>query len=128
MHVQLSHSLREEVSVTKGLAAGLNTAYAQAEGVHVREGVGVREVQRGRLLLADGSQQSFDECLWCTQASAPPWLSQTGLQTGDCFLGTCPPNLCCKPDEAQTAISQSAGQLQMHAVQSCQRLAMTSHT
>ena len=52
----------------------------------MQEGVGVQEVQAGKLLLADGTHQPFDECLWCTQASAPPWLTQTGLQTGFRFL------------------------------------------
>ena len=51
-----------------------------------REEVRIQEVQPGRLLLQDGSSQDFDECLWCTQASAPPWLQSTGLQ-----LGTTPP-------------------------------------
>ena len=54
----------------------------QEEGVDLREGVGIKEVQQGYLLLEDGTEQAFDECLWCTQASAPPWLAHTGLQTG----------------------------------------------
>ena len=48
----------------------------------MREGVGIKQVQEGRLVLEDGTEQSFDECLWCTQASAPAWLTATGLQTG----------------------------------------------
>ena len=50
----------------------------------IREGVGIKEVQPGRLLLQDpeGSVEEFDECLWCTQAGAPPWLKHTGLQLG----------------------------------------------
>ena len=48
----------------------------------MREGVGIKQVQEGRLVLEDGTEQSFDECLWCTQASAPSWLTTTGLQTG----------------------------------------------
>lgn len=48
----------------------------------MREGVGIKQVQEGRLVLEDGTEQSFDECLWCTQASAPAWLTTTGLQTG----------------------------------------------
>ena len=49
----------------------------------IREGVGIKEVQPGRLLLQDpeGSVEEFDECL-CTQAGAPPWLKHTGLQLG----------------------------------------------
>lgn len=61
----------------------------QEEGVTLREGVGVREVRQGSLLLEDGSAEAFDECLWCTQASAPAWLAKTGLQTGR------PASLCC---------------------------------
>ena len=60
----------------------LEESCAQEEGVGVREGVGIREVQPGVLVLEDGTQQPFDECLWCTQAAAPPWLPTTGLQTG----------------------------------------------
>ena len=48
----------------------------------MREGVGIKQVQEGRLVLEDGTEQSFDECLWCTQASAPSWLTTAGLQTG----------------------------------------------
>ena len=59
----------------------------QEEGVTLREGVGVREVRQGSLLMEDGSEEPFDECLWCTQASAPAWLAKTGLQTGK--------SLCC---------------------------------
>lgn len=68
---------------------------AQEEGVEMREGVGIREVQPGVLVLEDGTQQHFDECLWCTQASAPSWLATTGLQTGlvqhpfRCCLSVC---------------------------------------
>ena len=54
----------------------------QEEGVAIREAVGIKEVQPGRLLLQDGSTEEFDECLWCTQAGAPPWLKTTGLQLG----------------------------------------------
>ncbi|KAL3145556.1 hypothetical protein ABBQ32_003381 [Trebouxia sp. C0010 RCD-2024] len=56
---------------------------AKEEGVTLREGVGVREVRQGSLLLEDGSAEAFDECLWCTQASAPAWLAKTGLQTDE---------------------------------------------
>ncbi|KAA6421181.1 MAG: water dikinase [Trebouxia sp. A1-2] len=56
---------------------------AQEEGVEVREGVGIKQVQEGRLVLEDGAEQPFDECLWCTQASAPAWLTTTGLQTDE---------------------------------------------
>ena len=48
----------------------------------MREGVGIKQVQEGRLVLEDGTEESFDECLWCTQASAPSWLTTTALQTG----------------------------------------------
>ena len=48
----------------------------------IKEGVGIEEVHPGRLLLQDGSTEEFDECLWCTQAGAPPWLKTTGLQLG----------------------------------------------
>lgn len=40
---------------------------------------GVAEVQPSELVLADGRQVPFDECLWTTQASAASWLGETGL-------------------------------------------------
>lgn len=61
---------------------GLSSVRTQEEGVDIREGVGISEIRQGSLTLKDGTQQGFDECLWCTQASAPTWLSKTGLQTG----------------------------------------------
>ena len=64
------------------VAVCVRSLCTQEEGVEVREGVGIKEVQEGLLVLEDGTEQQFDECLWCTQASAPAWLSDTGLQTG----------------------------------------------
>ena len=52
----------------------------QERGVALYEGGGgVAEVQPSSLLLADGLQLPFDECLWSTQASAASWLGGTGL-------------------------------------------------
>lgn len=36
-------------------------------------------VRAGHLQLADGCSLDFDECLWCTQASASGWLVNSGL-------------------------------------------------
>ena len=46
------------------------------------EGRGVAAVEAGRLVLDDGSVETFDEALWCTQAAAPAWLRDTGLPLG----------------------------------------------
>jgi hypothetical protein len=56
-------------------------AAASKAGVQLREGAGVKEVQQGALVLEDGSSLPFDECLWCTSASAAAWLRRTGLPT-----------------------------------------------
>ena len=55
---------------------------AAAAGVEVREGAAVAEVAEGSLLLEDGSSAPFDACLWCTQARAAAWVSDSGLPTG----------------------------------------------
>ncbi|MEW5311006.1 MAG: hypothetical protein WDW38_002754 [Sanguina aurantia] len=48
---------------------------------------GVTAVAKGVLQLAKGEQVHFDECLWCTDASAAEWLRDTGLPTDkDGFL------------------------------------------
>ena len=31
------------------------------------------------LVCADGTRVPFDECVWCTQAGAQPWLASAGL-------------------------------------------------
>lgn len=42
------------------------------------QGSGVLRVDAGQVVLEDGSTHAFDECLWCTQASAASWLRETG--------------------------------------------------
>ena len=54
----------------------------QEHGVGLHEDADVVAVRQGFLHLAGGEEAAFDECLWSTQASAPEWLSQTGLQLG----------------------------------------------
>lgn len=39
------------------------------------------EVLPQGLLLGDGSVVSFDDCLWCTEASAAKWIAASGLPT-----------------------------------------------
>jgi hypothetical protein len=56
-------------------------AAASKAGVQLHERSGVRAARRGELVLEDGSSLAFDECLWCTSASAAAWLQQTGLPT-----------------------------------------------
>ena len=54
--------------------------------MEVTEQTGVSEVKPGLLRLKDGQDVAFDECLWCTEAAAAPWLRQTpGLPTGRCI-------------------------------------------
>ncbi len=50
------------------------------------EGRGVAAVEAGQLVLDDGSKETFDEALWCTQAAAPTWLADTGLPLGEIFI------------------------------------------
>ncbi len=51
----------------------------------VIENTGVSEVKDGWLHLKDDRKVEFDECLWCTEAAAAPWLRDTpGLPTGRC--------------------------------------------
>ena len=61
----------------------------QDQGLELLEGVQVTGVEQGWLTTGDGQRIAFDECLWCTQASAAPWLADTGLQLGDCSIA-CP--------------------------------------
>ena len=58
-------------------------ATLQVKGIELHEGALVVAVEAGRLLLEAGRQpEAFDECLWCTQASAPAWLRHTDLSLG----------------------------------------------
>ena len=50
--------------------------------MQVFEGRAVAGVEEGRLLMSGAPPEAFDECLWCTQASAPAWLGATGLPLG----------------------------------------------
>ena len=48
-------------------------------GMRVHERANVAFVERGKLHCEDGSLVEADEILWTTQASAAPWLRETGL-------------------------------------------------
>ena len=51
-------------------------------GVVVHEHAPVTSVSPQRLMVDDGRTEiDFDTCLWCTEASAPTWLSQVGCNT-----------------------------------------------
>ncbi|HWB52011.1 MAG TPA: selenide, water dikinase SelD [Stellaceae bacterium] len=50
-----------------------------ARRIRVIAGNPVLRVERGVLHLADGQAVPFDEALWVTEASAAPWLAETGL-------------------------------------------------
>ncbi|PNH06604.1 hypothetical protein TSOC_007041, partial [Tetrabaena socialis] len=54
-----------------------------ARRVVVRDGDEVTSVRPGELLLRSGAALPFDECLWCTEASPPAWLRETGLPTDE---------------------------------------------
>jgi NADH dehydrogenase FAD-containing subunit len=41
---------------------------------------GVTAVEDGALICSNGARVEFDECVWCTQAGAQPWLQESGLQ------------------------------------------------
>lgn len=49
----------------------------------LHEDADVTAVHQGRLQLGHRESAAFDECLWATQAAAPNWLAQTGLQLGE---------------------------------------------
>lgn len=51
----------------------------QRRGVTVLLGHVATSVADNRLHFADGSSIPVTECVWCTQASAAPWLRDTGL-------------------------------------------------
>lgn len=77
--------------------AGAVRAQAAVQGVALHEDFQVTEVQAGRLQTADGEWHCFDEALWCTQAAAAGWLSDTGLPVGACqgWAARVPAGLCC---------------------------------
>lgn len=41
----------------------------------------VAAVEQGALLLGDGRRAAYDELFWCTGASAPAWIADSGLAT-----------------------------------------------
>ena len=55
----------------------------QARGVRVYRGAPAAQVSEGQLTLADGQRITLDEILWVTAASAPGWLSESGLDVDD---------------------------------------------
>ena len=56
-------------------------------GVALHEFSRVAEVRKGQLVLEGGAAPiPFDECLWCTEASAAPWLGETGLALDNGFI------------------------------------------
>eukprot|EP00898_Chlorokybus_atmophyticus_P007456 jgi/Chlat1/7711/Chrsp66S07189 len=48
-------------------------------GVAVHSNTQIARVAEGVLYSADGTSFPFDECIWCTQASAQEWLGSSGL-------------------------------------------------
>lgn len=61
-------------------------------GVEVDENQTIVEAEGGKLAVEGGEIIEFDECLWCTEASAAEWLRSTGLKTGglDLVIGGWP--------------------------------------
>ncbi len=65
-------------------------------GIAIHTNARVTEVASGRLLAASGNAFEYDEVLWVTNASAPSWLADSGLdldahgfvQTNDCLQST----------------------------------------
>ena len=52
----------------------------EARGVVVSLGCEVVACGNGELRAADGRVFPYDECIWCTQASAQPWMRDSGLE------------------------------------------------
>lgn len=80
------HRLVSRGAVLASLNSYTRAKFASAlrkKRITVVEGCGgVTAVAKGVLQLAKGGQIHFDECLWCTDASAAVWLRDTGLPTG----------------------------------------------
>ena len=53
------------------------------QGVKVHVGAPVTEVAPGMLSTADGEQFELDEILWVTDAAAPAWPAESGLEVDD---------------------------------------------
>ncbi|GMH45546.1 hypothetical protein BSKO_13503 [Bryopsis sp. KO-2023] len=75
--------------VTKGSILSTHIPYVrrsflricEERGVEICEGKQVLGAEEGKLRMEGGEFLEFDECLWCTQASAAPWVKETGLKT-----------------------------------------------
>lgn len=86
---------------------------AQERHVQVHEVPGgVAAIEAGVVVLADGRRLPFEECMWTTQASAAPWLAETGLPVdaagflavNDCLQSDGgPPNVFAAGDVASSA-------------------------
>jgi len=48
--------------------------------IHCHRGFNVVEVKQGKLSAEDGQQLELDEVLWCTEAQAPSWPHQSGIE------------------------------------------------
>lgn len=76
--------------VTKGKILSSHIPYMRSSflkicanrGVKVAEGKNIIGVDVGKLTVEGEEAIEFDECLWCTQASASSWIKDTGLETG----------------------------------------------
>jgi NADH dehydrogenase FAD-containing subunit len=84
------HTSYARTSLTSILARKRITVYERSEVVSVSRGM--LTVRPDGSDDRDGSKSEistleFDECLWCTQATATSWLQQAGLPTGGCNVG-----------------------------------------
>ncbi|GBG76523.1 hypothetical protein CBR_g22271 [Chara braunii] len=52
-------------------------------GVELVQGSTVVEMGKGWMKGSDGVEYKFDECLWCTEGGAAPFLRETGLELDD---------------------------------------------
>lgn len=76
--------------VTKGKILSSHIPYMRSSflkicadrAVKVAEDKNIIGVEEGHLVVEGGETIDFDECLWCTQASASSWIKETGLETG----------------------------------------------
>lgn len=56
-------------------------AALQRHGINVHLDARVAAVEQGQLVLASGQRAGYDELFWCTGASAPKWVADSGLAT-----------------------------------------------
>jgi selenide,water dikinase len=80
------HLISQAETILPGFGTGLRRRFERllaARGVHVHTGAPAKEVMPGSLTLATGKKIELDEILWVTNAGAPQWLRESGLDVDE---------------------------------------------